>query len=112
MQIRELRPTTQLGIRGNIFNVPIDIEESVNILPREFDRTSTIQLAYKRRLQYKSSVMEEWVRPHAVYQAAEYLIKQPLYQEEGIGVSIVFLARHQQEEEEFVVNGTDMDQKQ
>ena len=55
MQLRELRPTTQLGIRGNIVNVPIDIEECVNILPREFDRTSTIQLAFKRRLQYKCS---------------------------------------------------------
>ena len=71
MQLRELRPTTQLGIRGNIVNVPIDIEESVNILPREFDRTSTIQLAFKRRLQYKGSYYREWVRPHSVYRAAQ-----------------------------------------
>ena len=91
MQLRELRPTTQLGIRGNIVNVPIDIEECVNILPREFDRTSTIQLAFKRRLQYKGSYIREWVRPHAVYRAAEYLVKQPLYKEEGIGVSLDFL---------------------
>ena len=34
MQLRELRPTTQLGIRGNIVNVPIDIEECVKVLPR------------------------------------------------------------------------------
>ena len=109
MQLRELRPTTQLGIRGNIVNVPIDIEESVNILPREFDRTSTIQLAFKRRIQYKGSYMSEWIRPHAVYRAAEYLVKQPLYQEEGIGISIEFLARHQKEEEEFVVDGKDVE---
>ena len=112
MPLRELRPTTQLGIRGNIVNVPIDIELSVNILPREFDRTSTIQLAFKRRLQYKGSYIREWVRPHAVYRAAEYLVKQPLYQEEGIGVSLDFLARHQLENEEFVVGGEDVEAKE
>ena len=74
MQLRELKPTTQLGIKGNIVNVPIDIEESVSILPREFDRTSTIQLAFKRRLRYKGSFIREWIRPHAVYQAAKYLV--------------------------------------
>ena len=109
MQLRELRPTTQLGIRGNIVNVPIDIELSVNILPREFDRTSTIQLAFKRRLKYQGSYIREWIRPHAVYRAAEYLVKQPLYQEEGIGVSLDFLARHQQDNEEFVVDGKDVE---
>ena len=65
MQLRELRPTTQLGIRGNKVNVPIDIEQSVNILPRDFDRTSTIQLAFKRRLQYKGSYFREWIRPRS-----------------------------------------------
>ena len=109
MQLRELRQTTQLGIRGNIVNVPIDIEQSVNILPREFDRTSTIQLAFKRRLQYRGSYIKEWIRPHAVYRAAEYLVKQPLYQEEGIGVSLDFLARHQLDNEEFVVEGKDVE---
>ena len=109
MQLRELRPTTQLGIRGNIVNVPIDIEECVNILPREFDHTSTIQLAFKRRLQYKGSYYREWIRPHTVFRAAEYLVKKPLYQEEGIGVNLEFLARHQQEEEEFVVEGKDVE---
>ena len=109
MQLTELRPTTQLGIKGNIVNVPIDLEQSVNILPREFDRTSTIQLAFKRRLQYKGSYIKEWVRPHAVYRAAEYLVKQPLYQEEGIGVSLDFLAKHHQENEEFVVDTQDVE---
>ena len=109
MQLRELRPTTQLGIRGNIVNIPIDIEESVNILPRDFDRTSTIQLAFKRRLQYKGSYIREWIRPYAIYRAVQYLVKQPLYKEEGIGISIDFLARHQQEEEEFIVDGKDVE---
>ena len=109
MQLRELKPTTQLGIKGNIVNVPIDIEESVSILPREFDRTSTIQLAFKRRLRYKGSFIREWIRPHAVYQAAKYLVGQTLYKEEGIGVSLDFLARHQQESEEFVVDGQDIE---
>ena len=109
MQLRELRPTTQLGIRGNIVNVPIEIEESVNILPKEFDRTSTIQLAFKRRLQYRGSYIKEWIRPHAVYRAAEFLVKQPLYQEEGIGVNLDFLARHQLDNEEFDVEGKDVE---
>ena len=77
--------------------------------PREFDRTSTIQLAFKRRLQYKGSYIREWVRPHAVYRAAEYLVKQPFYQEEGIGVSFDFLASHQLDNEEFVVDGNDVE---
>ena len=52
--------------------------------------------------------MMEWVRPHAVYRAAEYMVEQTLYEKEGIEVNINFLAQHQQEEEVFVVDGKDI----
>ena len=110
MQLRELRPTTQLGIRGNIVNVPIEIENSVDMLPREFDRTSTIQLAFKRRIRYKGSFMKEWVRPHRIYEAARYLVNRPLYLEEGIGLAVNFQSKHIEKKEEFVVSEEDENQ--
>ena len=66
-------------------------------------------MAFKRRLQYKSSYHRECVRPQAVYRAAEYLVKQPLYQEEGISINLDFLARRQLDKEEFVVDGKDVE---
>jgi hypothetical protein len=47
----------QLKINGNIVNVPADVVNTVNMLPRFPNDTSTIKVNLKRRLQYKSSAL-------------------------------------------------------
>ena len=42
MQIRELGVDKQNGIKGNVVNFPINIDNTVKLLPRNFDKTETI----------------------------------------------------------------------
>jgi hypothetical protein len=75
----------QLKINGNIVNVPADVVNTVNMLPRFTNETSTIKVNLKRRLQYKSSALSLNVRPNKVAEAAKWLVNNGnLYKDEGI----------------------------
>jgi hypothetical protein len=75
----------QLKITGNVVNVPADICNTVNMLPRLPQDTGTIKVQLKRRLQYKSSALSLNVRPNKVMQAAAWLVNtSELYREQGI----------------------------
>ena len=75
----------QVKINGNIVNVPADVINTVNMLPRFPNETSTIKVNLKRRLQYKSSALSPNVRPNKVAEAAEWLVNNGnLYKDEGI----------------------------
>ena len=75
----------QLKITGNVVNVPADVGNTVNMLPRLSHETHTIKVQLKRRLQYKSSALSLNIRPLKVMQAASWLVSNsPLYQEQGI----------------------------
>ncbi|CAB3990181.1 ATP-dependent DNA helicase PIF1 [Paramuricea clavata] len=75
----------QLKITGNVVNVPADICNTVNMIPRLPQDTGTIKVQLKRRLQYKSSALSLNVRPNKVMQAAAWLVNtSELYQEQGI----------------------------
>ena len=75
----------QLKITGNVVNVPADVSNTVNMLPRLSHETGTIKVQLKRRLQYKSSALSLNIRPHKVMQAAAWLVNtSSLYQEQGI----------------------------
>ena len=75
----------QVKINGNIVNVPADVINTVNMLPRSPNETSTIKVNLKRRLQYKSSALSLNVRPNKVAEAAEWLVNNGnLYKDEGI----------------------------
>ena len=75
----------QLKINGNVVNVPADVTNTVNVLPRLPQETGTIKVQLKRRLQYKSSALSLNVRPHKVLQAAACLANNStLCQNEGI----------------------------
>ena len=87
----------QLKITGNVVNVPADICNTVNKLPRLPQDTGTIKVQLiKRRLQYKSSALSLNVRPNKVMQAAAWLVNNSeLYREQGITFDqheIVYLA--------------------
>ena len=75
----------KLKITGNVVNVPADVCNTVNILPRLPQNTGTIKVQLKRRLQYKSSALSLNIRPDKVMQAAAWLVNDSdLYREQGI----------------------------
>ena len=75
----------QLKITGNVVNVPADVCDNINMLPRLPQDTGTIKVQLKRRLQYKSSALSLNVRPNKVMQAAAWLVNTSnLYREQGI----------------------------
>ena len=75
----------QFKLTGNVVNVPADVINTVNMLPRLPLETGTIKVQLKRWLQYKSSALSLNVRPHKVCQAATWLANtNALYREQGI----------------------------
>ena len=44
MVIRSLGSCKQFGLKGNLVNVPMNVDTSVPVLPRSFSDTHTIQL--------------------------------------------------------------------
>jgi hypothetical protein len=82
----------QLKITGNVVNVPADVNNTVNMLPRLPHETGTIKVQLKWRLQYKSSALSLSIRPHKVMQAAAWLVNtSSLYQEQGITLDQTWL---------------------
>ncbi len=69
MQIRKLSWDRQFGIKGNVVNVPLDVADSVNILPRNFDKMEIIQVRFKRRICDKNAYIYETIRPNKVVAA-------------------------------------------
>ena len=53
----------QFKITGNVVNVSADVANTVSMLPRLPNETSTIKVNLKRRLQYKSSALSQNIRP-------------------------------------------------
>lgn len=103
MMIQKLGVDRQCGLKGNVVNVVNPINETVNILPRQFNEASVIQLMLMRRMEYKSPYLYETVRPKKIYDAARYLAQTSLYQEEGIVLSEDWLSRMGTEDVQFIV---------
>ena len=53
MQIRELPRGGQYCIKGNVVNVPVDIQPTINTLPRQMDENFTVPVKLKKKLAYK-----------------------------------------------------------
>ena len=53
----------QFKIKGNVVNIPADVNNTVNILPRLLQESGTIKVQFKRGLEYKSSALSLNVRP-------------------------------------------------
>ena len=80
LQIRPLSWDRQNGLRGNVVNVPLDVDNTLQMLPREFKKCEVIQLKLKRRKNYESAyIKEETIRPKLILNALNYLVKQPLF---------------------------------
>ena len=74
MQIREMPRGGQYSLKGSVFNVPVDIQPTVNCLPRPMDETFTIAIQLKKKLSYKKLDFKENVRPLRVFTALNWLV--------------------------------------
>ena len=93
MQMRELPRGGQLSIRGNVVNVPVDIQPTIKALPRQFDET-TIPVRIKRKLIYNKCEFTENIRPHKVLTALQWLFKNSdLYKESGVKIDAEWMSK-------------------
>uniref|UniRef100_A0A8D8ZHS9 ATP-dependent DNA helicase n=1 Tax=Cacopsylla melanoneura TaxID=428564 RepID=A0A8D8ZHS9_9HEMI len=123
MQIRELKRyaiNSQLGLKGSVVNIPININDNLHILPRSLENSKTVQLQLKRHIQHKTHYMFETIRPAIVIDALKYLCQTPLYIKNNIKIDEEYLARYNEQYNEnidFVVNnneneGSNQDRRQ
>ncbi|CAA9997342.1 unnamed protein product, partial [Nesidiocoris tenuis] len=115
MQIKSLMPNilnAQQSIKGSIVNVPVDVNEMISVLPRNFSNMSTIQIKLKRHIDHKTHYLFETIQPQKVCDAMSELVQTPLYVKHGIRVDDSFLlkAMHQTEIE-FIVSKEDHEVK-
>ena len=84
MQIRELPRGGQYSLKGNVINVPVDIQPTVNCLPRPMDENFTVAVQLKKKLSYKKEDFKENVRPLRVLTALHWLVNNSeLYKKSG-----------------------------
>ena len=87
MQIRELPRGGQYSLKGNVINVPVDIQPTVNSLPRPMDENFTVAIQLKKKLSYKKVDFKENVRPMRVLTALHWLLtNSDMYENSGITV--------------------------
>ena len=85
MQIRELPRGGQYSLKGNVINVPVDIQPTINSLPRPMDENFTVAIQLKKKLSYKKVDFKENVRPFRVLAALHWLMNNSeLYKKSGI----------------------------
>lgn len=96
MQLREMPRGGQVNLKGNIVNVPADVNGTMKSLPRMMDENETIMLKLKRKLSYKHHVAFENIRPNKVFEAAKWLVgNSTLFRNEGITVNETWLQQTQ-----------------
>ena len=85
MQIRELPRGGQYSLKGNVINVPVDIQPTINCLPRPMDENFTVAIQLKKKLSYKKVDFKENVRLLRVLTALHWLMNNSeLYKKSGI----------------------------
>ena len=85
MQIRELPRGGQYSLKGNVINIPVDIQPTINCLPRPMDDNFTVAIQLKKKLSYKTVDFKENVRPLRVLTALHWLMNNSkLYRNSGI----------------------------
>ena len=88
MQIRELPRGDQYSLKGNVINVPVDIQPTINCLPRPMDENFTVAIQLKKKLSYKTVDFKENVRPLRVLTALHWLVNNSeFYKNSGIAVN-------------------------
>ena len=77
----------QRKIKGAICNIPVDCDQTCNILPRPPERSGIILLKLKRKLEFRGHVYFQPVRPQVVLDALKWLkTNNPLYSNIGVDI--------------------------
>lgn len=84
MMIREQLRGGQFCIKGNVVNVPSDVNKTVRLLPRSINDDETILVRFKRKLSYDTNVYQETIRTNKVVNAVKFLVNTPVFQAEGV----------------------------
>lgn len=85
MQVVEKPRGGHKSLRGNVVNVPSDVNSTVTSLPRTLSDSETVQVKLKRKMNFKHSVLHEAIRPNKCLKALKWLSKNSsLFQTEGI----------------------------
>lgn len=91
-QIRRIRyNNSSQKITGQIINIPTDVDEMVNTLPRNLDDDYAINVHIKKHLMHKSSYMQGYVKKSILKHWLNYLITTPLYRNNNISIKKTFL---------------------
>ena len=68
MQIRQLPRGGQYSIRGNVINVPVDLQHVLNSLPRHMEEPFIVTVRLKIKLSCRKCDFTENIRPGRVLQ--------------------------------------------
>lgn len=114
MQIRRLGYEKQCGIKGAVVNVPISLDSTTRILPRNLNNTHTIQIHIRRKMCFKHDYMCETIRPAKILEAARYLVTTPVYKKENIKLSESwqrdnYLDVNSEEHQPFILSDDDLE---
>lgn len=92
MQIRRLRQVHgQLGIYGQVINIPIEVNTMANVLPRHVDDDHSVTVDIKKKKILKSSYVYSTVNKRNLKVWLQYLKDTPLYTSYGVTVDDRFL---------------------
>jgi hypothetical protein len=83
IQTKALGKDKQCGMKGNFFHIMNSLQETTQILPRRFDVSSTIQVQLMRHMDHEKPYIFQTIRSSRITEAAKYLLKTPVYMEEG-----------------------------
>lgn len=84
------KPTRQWCLKGNVVNVENNIDKCVQVLPREFNECSVVELQLMRRMQYNGAYIHDKISPFKVLNALKHLIYAPLYVKENVTLNTNF----------------------
>ncbi|XP_071138424.1 uncharacterized protein [Mytilus edulis] len=116
MQIRQLPRGGQLSVKGNVVNVPVEVQPTINSLPHTLEKSGTISVKLKKKLEFKKCDFSENVRPFAVICALHYLMRtSDLYKSSGIEINedwITEIAKINEEEIPNEKNSTEQENNQ
>ena len=108
MQIRELPRGGQYSLKGNVINVPVDIQPTVSCLPRPMDENFTIAVQLKKKLSYKKVDFKE-----NVLTALHWLVnKGELYKRSGVEIDDNWFKEVTESSEETVREFLEVSNKQ
>ena len=59
MQVRELPHGGQYSLKGNVINVPVDIQPTINCFPMPMDENLTVAIQLKRNFHIKKLISKK-----------------------------------------------------